>query len=110
MRHARSASVWSMAIALGFGLPICAFGAPVRTAERAIAIGAKACDDSWGKLAHKNGEDVHMHLENWHARLEGERWKVWYGPDEARSGMYIYVRQDGRPPDPENDCEMIFPD
>jgi hypothetical protein len=92
------------------GLALSACTTEVKTAEQAVAIGAKACDDAWGKEARKNGADAQIHLENWHARLDEDRWKVWYGPNEARTGMYIYVRQDGRPPNPENDCEMIFTD
>ncbi len=90
-------------------IPACATSPVVKTPEQAIAIGWKACDDSWGQLARQNGQIVKFQPEMWHARLTGDHWKVWAG-DEASPGMHIDVRTDGRPPDGETECYNTFSD
>lgn len=79
----------------------CATPAVVKTPEQAIAIGGNACSDV---------AKVEFRPDMWRARLDGDHWKVWYGPDERRTGNYIYVAVDGRPPDGPNQCELVFQD
>jgi hypothetical protein len=83
--------------------------ASVKTPEQAIAIGWKACDESWGKQARQNGQTFEFRPETWHARLINDHWKVWSG-DEASPGMHLDVRADGRPPDGAKECDLTFQD
>ena len=84
----------------------CATPPVVKTPEHAIAIGGKACSDA----AKEIGRAVEFRPEMWRARLDGDHWKVWYGPEERLTGEYIYVSVDGRPPDGRSECELVFQD
>jgi len=108
MRHFLLASIRIVGISIGAVVGACATSPVVRTPAQAIAIGTKACDDSWGKLARDNGEPAVMNPAGWNARRAGDFWKVWYGSDERQTGMYIYVQRNGLPPEPDRDCKAIF--
>ncbi len=86
----------------------CSYGQPVTTSEQAISVGLRACDESWGKQIRINGGTFPFDAKIWHARLEGDHWKVWTGSDEANPGMLINVLANGRSPDGEKECDMIF--
>lgn len=108
MRHFLLASMRMAGISIGAVCAACATSPIVRTPAQAIAIGTKACDDSWGKLARDVGDPAYLRPAGWNARLDGDYWKVWYGSDEKQTGMYIYVRRNGVPPDPDRDCKAVF--
>jgi hypothetical protein len=106
----RILSVIALGIVISTATVACSSGPAVRTPEQAIAIGWKACDDSWGKTLRQNGQTFQFRPEIRHARLVGDHWRVWSGSDEANPGMHVDVPTDGRRPDGETECHTTLAD
>jgi len=81
---------------------------PIEDAATAIQLADRACHESWGKLAERNGQKWYVDPNFWHARIVGDHWKVWTR-DESRPDLSINVPRNGTPPDP-GSCDYRFDD
>jgi hypothetical protein len=94
-------------IAAGLFVAACAHPRGVG-AETAISLADKACDESWGADARRQGSEWHVNREDWRARVIGDHWKVWVG-DEEKPALSVNIPRDGRVPDSDS-CELLFQD
>lgn len=82
----------------------------ITTADAAKKAAWQICDGDWGELLRSNGGDVlPFDPKNWHAKLDGDHWHVWVGPENAQ-GTWVDVPVDGHHPPAGRGCKVLQQD